>query len=370
MNVPFLDLGQTYQAIQPEVEEAILSSLRSGQYIGGPGVELFEAQFANYVGAAFCTGVANGLDALHLALRAMNVGSGDQVIVPSHTYIATWLAVTQCGATPVPVECTPETFSLDPGRVEAAITPRTRAVIAVHLYGHPADLDPILFICRNHNLRLLEDAAQAHGARYKGARIGTHGDAVAWSFYPGKNLGALGDAGAVTTRHADLAQSLQSLRNYGSRIKYINEVAGFNSRLDPVQAAALSVKLRHLDTWNARRRQIAEYYLSRFDRYPKIVLPITADWGEHVWHLFVVRHRQRDELAAALTSDGVNTLIHYPVPPHLQGAYASMGLKQGSFPIAEMLAREVLSLPLSPMLSDGEVEYVVEVMDKHLRRLE
>jgi dTDP-4-amino-4,6-dideoxygalactose transaminase len=233
------------------------ASLASGYYIGGPEVEAFEAEYAKYCGATHCVGVANGLDALHLALRAMDVGPGDEVIVPSNTYIATWLAVSQCGATPVPVEPDARTYNIDPALIEAAITPRTKVILPVHLYGQPADMDPILAIARKHGLRVLEDGAQAHGARYKGQRLGAHGDAVAWSFYPGKNLGAMGDGGAVTTNDAQLADRIRVLRNYGSRVKYVNEVQGTNSRLDPLQAAILRVKLAHLDEWNARRRAIA-----------------------------------------------------------------------------------------------------------------
>ncbi len=366
MKVPFLDLAEIYRTIQPELESAVLSSLRSGQYIGGQDVESFEVDFAKYLEVPFCAGVANGLDALHLALRAMNVGPGDEVIVPSHTYIATWLAVSQCGAIPVPVECSPSTFNLEPQNVRGAVTARTRAVIAVHLYGQPANLDPLLDFCGKRNIWLLEDAAQAHGARYKGRRIGSHGDAVAWSFYPGKNLGGLGDAGAVTTRHPDLAQKIKVLRNYGSRAKYVNDVRGFNSRLDPVQAAVLSVKLRFLDKWNRRRQEIAERYCEAFAGLRDIILPATAEGVEHVWHLFVVRHPKREELANALATEGVGTLIHYPIPPHLQTAYANMGYASGSFPIAETMAKEVLSLPMGPTLSNSQVDHVIQVTLKQL----
>src|ERR1035441_7113136 len=265
MTVPFLDLGASYREIQAELESAILASVRSGWYIGGQDVEAFEQEFAAFTETRYCVGVANGLDALRLSLLAMGIGAGDEVIVPSNTYIATWLAVSQSGATPVPVEPVESTYNLDPERIEAAITPRTRAILPVHLYGQPADIDPIVSIAEKHGLRVLEDAAQAHGARYKGRRVGGHGDVVAWSFYPGKNLGALGDAGAVTTNDSELADRIRVLRNYGSRVKYVNEVQGCNSRLDPVQAAALRVKLRHLDEWNrSEERRVGKECRSRW----------------------------------------------------------------------------------------------------------
>ena len=295
-----------------------------------PEVDAFEAEYATYCGAAHCVGVANGLDALHLALRAMDVGPGDEVIVPSNTYIATWLAVSQCGATPVPVEPDERTFNIDPARIEAAITPRTRVLLPVHLYGQPANMDEILAIARKHGLKVLEDGAQAHGARYKGQRLGAHGDAVAWSFYPGKNLGAMGDGGAVTTNDPQLADRLRVLRNYGSRVKYVNEVQGYNSRLDPLQAAILRVKLAHLDEWNERRRAIAARYQSGLAGCG-LALPHVPEWAEPVWHLYVVQHPQRDALQQALNDAGVGTLIHYPIPPHRQQAYADAGWGRAPF---------------------------------------
>ena len=350
MQIPFLDVGAAYKELKPEIDAAIARVLDSGWYILGPEVEAFEAEYAAYCEAEHAIGVANGLDALHLALLAMGVGPGDEVIVPSNTYIATWLAVSQCGATPVPVEPVEATYNIDPARIEAAITPATRVILPVHLYGQPADLDPILAIARKHGLRVLEDAAQAHGARYKGRRIGAHGDAVAWSFYPGKNLGALGDGGAVTTNDPELADRIRVLRNYGSRVKYVNEVKGFNSRLDPIQAAVLRVKLRVLDEWNARRRGIAQRYLEGLAG-SGLVLPQVPEWAEPVWHLFVVRHPERDALVKRLNEAGVGTLIHYPVPPHLQAAYAEMGFGVGAFPVAERMAREVVSLPMGGQMA-------------------
>ena len=358
MAVPFLDLHAAYAELRPEIDAAIARVLDSGWYILGPEVEAFEAEFAGYCQADHAIGLANGLDALHLALRAMDVGPGDEVIVPSNTYIATWLAVSQCGAVPVPVEPDPATHNIDPARIEAAITPRTKVILPVHLYGQPVDLDPILAIARKHGLRVLEDGAQAHGARYKGRRIGGHGDAVAWSFYPGKNLGALGDGGAVTTNDAQTADRLRVLRNYGSRVKYVNEVAGYNSRLDPLQAAVLRGKLAHLDDWNARRTALAQVYLDGL-RDTGLVLPHVPDWAQPAWHLFVVRHRQRDDLQRALTEAGIGSLIHYPIPPHKQQAYAEAGYPADAFPLANRLAEEVLSLPMGPQMGVDQAETVV-----------
>lgn len=359
MSIPFLSLRDAYVALQPEIDAAVQRVLDSGWYIGGAEVEAFEREWAAYTGAAHAVGVANGLDALVLALRALGVGLGDEVIVPSNTYIATWLAVTQVGATPVPVEPVGATYNLDPARIEAALTSRTRVLLPVHLYGQPADLDPILEIARQRGLLVLEDAAQAHGARYRGARVGAHGDAVAWSFYPGKNLGAFGDAGAVTTDRADVAERVRVLGNYGSRRKYHNEVRGVNSRLDPLQAAVLRVKLARLDEWNARRAELAALYLAGLQG-SGLILPEVPAWAEPVWHLFVVRSARRDRLQQRLAEAGIGTLIHYPVPPHLQPAYADFRWPAGAFPLAKRIADEVLSLPMGPHLTPGEARQVVQ----------
>ena len=362
MNIPFLDLGAAYRELQTEIDAAVARSLGSGWYIGGPEVEAFEHEFSIYTQAQHCVGVANGLDALHLALRAMDVGPGDEVIVPSNTYIATWLAVSQCGATPVPVEPDARTYNIDPARIEATITPRTKVILPVHLYGQAADMDPILNIARKHGLRVLEDGAQAHGARYKGQRLGAHGDAVAWSFYPGKNLGAMGDGGAVTTNDAQLADRIRVFRNYGSRVKYVNEVQGYNSRLDPVQAAILRVKLAHLDEWNARRKNIVAVYQAGL-MSGILTLPYVPEWAEPAWHLYVVRHHARDQLQAALGRTGVSTLIHYPITPHLQQAYSGLGYASGSLPIAESFQTQVLSLPLGPHLEPTQAAAVVAAVN-------
>jgi dTDP-4-amino-4,6-dideoxygalactose transaminase len=356
--IPFLDLKAPHIELREEIAEAINRVVSSGWYILGPEVEAFEDEFATYCDAAHCVGVANGLDALHLALRAMDVGPGDEVIVPSNTYIATWLAVSQCGARPVPVEPVEATYNIDPDRIEAAITPRTKVILPVHLYGQPADLDPILAIASKYNLKVLEDAAQAHGARYKDKRIGGHGDAVAWSFYPGKNLGALGDGGAVTTNDPQIADRIRVLRNYGSRVKYVNEVQGYNSRLDPIQAAVLRVKLKHLDAWNERRAAIASRYNAALIN-TGMVLPVVLKWVTPTWHLYVVRSPERERLQKVLNERGIGSLIHYPIPPHLQQAYAGLGYKLGDFSIAETIADELLSLPMGPHLSLAQGETII-----------
>jgi dTDP-4-amino-4,6-dideoxygalactose transaminase len=350
MTIPFLDLKASYLELKNEIDTAIARVLNSGWYILGTEVESFEEEFAFFCETDYAIGVADGLDALHLTLRAMDVGPGDEVIVPSNTFIATWLAVSELGATPVPVEPDLASFNIDPKKIEEAITPRTKAIIPVHLYGSPADLDPILLIAKKYNLWVLEDAAQAHGARYKGKKIGGHGDAVAWSFYPGKNLGALGDGGAVTTRNEDLAEKIRELRNYGSKVKYVHNVKGFNSRLDPIQAAVLRIKLARLDEWNSRRKLIAHNYLSSIIN-PAIILPMVSQYVDPAWHLFVVRAEHRVELQKHLTDAGVSTLIHYPIPPHKQKAYA-LDIR---LPLAEKLAAEVLSIPIGPQLSNADV---------------
>jgi dTDP-4-amino-4,6-dideoxygalactose transaminase len=361
MNIPFLDLKATYLELEPEIDAAIKRVLDSGWYILGEEVNIFEQEYAAYCETKHCVGLANGLDALHLALLALGVGTGDEVIVPSNTYIATWLAVSQCGATPIPVEPDDLTYNIDPSRIEAAITPRTKVILPVHLYGQPADMDPILEIARKNGLKVLEDGAQAHGARYKGKRLGAHGDVVAWSFYPGKNLGAFGDGGAITTDDAEIAERIRVLRNYGSRIKYINDVRGFNSRLDPIQAAALRVKLKVLDTWNERRAKVASHYKTGLVKVG-LTLPFVPEWAEPAWHLYVVQHPQREALQKKLGEAGVGTLIHYPIPPHLQQAYASASYVQGQFPIAEQIANQCISLPMGPHLDEASTSAVIAAL--------
>lgn len=361
--IHFLDIEAAYRELKREIDDALMRVLASGWYILGTEVEAFEAEYAAYCGAKHCIGVGNGLDALVLALRAAEIGTNDEVIVPSNTYIATWLAVSQCGATPVPVEPDPLTFNIDPARIEEKLTPRTRGILPVHLYGQPADLDPILAIARRHGLRVIEDGAQAQGARYKGERLGAHGDIVCWSFYPGKNLGALGDAGAITTNDRDLADRVRLLRNYGSRVKYVNEIKGVNSRLDPLQAAVLRVKLAHLDAWNDRRRDHAAAY-GRGLAGCGLSLPQIPDWADPVWHLYVLRTPNRDAVQAALSASEIGSLIHYPIPPHRQAAYAELGISEGTLPIAEAMASEVLSLPMGPHLGAAEVAGVIACLRK------
>jgi dTDP-4-amino-4,6-dideoxygalactose transaminase len=355
-SVPFLDLGKLHSSIRGELDAAYHRVMDSGNYIMGPELEAFEAEFARYSEVKHCIGVGNGLEALHLLLRAYDIGPGDEVIVPSNTFIATWLAVSECGATPIPVEPDPVTHNIDPALIGAAITSRTRAIMPVHLYGQPADMDPINALAAKHGLIVIEDAAQAQGARYKGRRAGSLGHAAGTSFYPGKNLGALGDGGAVLTNDDKIAEKVRQLRNYGSKVKYQHDIAGYNSRLDEMQAAFLRVKLSVLDQWNARRREIAQLY-TRLLAGADIGLPAVPDYAEPVWHLYVVRSKQRDALRAHLERQGVSTVIHYPTPPHQQGCYRSLGLD--GLPVAEMLANEVLSLPMSPMLTDEEIRYVV-----------
>lgn len=367
IRVPFLDLKAAYSELAHELDAAVLRASRSGWYVGGGEVESFEAEFATYTEAKYCVGVGNGLDALTLALRALDIGAEDEVIVPSHTFIATWLAVSAVGAKPIPVEPAPDSYNLDITRIEACITPSTKAIMPVHLYGMPVDMDAICILAKKYGLAVVEDAAQAHGAKVRGKKIGSHGDVVAWSFYPGKNLGALGDGGAITTNNEAIASRVRELGNYGSAVKYYNEERGVNSRLDPIQAAVLSVKLQYLDAWNKRRQDIATIYNQTLSGLA-LGLPNTPAWGDPVWHLYVIVAPERDALQAHLASVGIQTLVHYPLPPHLQKAYQILDLKMGSLPVAEQLAKEVLSLPIGPHLSAGEVDHVVSTLtaDKSL----
>ncbi len=367
MKIPFLDLKASYLELKSELDDAYRRVMESGCYILGPEVEAFEQEYADYCGVKHCIGVGNGLEALHLILRAMEIGPGDEVIVPANTYIATWLAVTYASATPVPIEPNERTYNIDPNRIEDAITPRTRAILPVHLYGQSADMDPILEIAKRHNLKVIEDAAQAHGARYKGRRTGALGNAAGFSFYPGKNLGAFGDGGAVTTNDNDLADRVRALRNYGSHTKYYNEVKGFNSRLDELQAASLRVKLRKLDEWNKRRKIVADLYRTGLADVPDLTLPYVPKWAEPAWHLFVVRTSERDQLQKYLADCGIQTLIHYPVPPHKQKAYREMA--SIALPISEKIHRDVLSLPMGPKMTDTDIGYVTKVVNHFIYKL-
>ena len=362
-NVPFLDLQAATRELREEIDEAIARVLDSGYYLLGKELEAFEREFAEYAGAKHCIGVGNGLEALILSLKALGVRAGDEVIVPSNTYIATWLAVSYVGARPVPVEPDERTYNIDPEKIEAAITKHTKGILPVHLYGQPADIGRIREIAAKRDLWILEDAAQAHGARYKGKRTGGLGNIAGWSFYPGKNLGALGDGGAVTTNSDDLADRVRVLRNYGSRIKYLNEVKGVNSRLDEIQAAILRVKLRRLDNWNARRRAIAAQYHEGL-KHSGLVLPYVPEWAEPVHHLFVVRSKRRDALRQHLEKSGIGALIHYPIPPHLQNAYKDMAMRPGSLPISERIHEEVLSLPIGPHLTESQAATVIRAIEE------
>jgi dTDP-3-amino-3,4,6-trideoxy-alpha-D-glucose transaminase len=357
--VPYLDLRRTMQAVGPEMELAIRRVLRSGHLIGGEEVAAFERRFAAYCQSEHMVGVGNGLDALSLALRAWGVGPGDEVIVPAHTFVATALAVDEVGATPVLVDVEPDTGLMDPNRVAASITARTRAIIPVHLYGHPVDMDALKAAIGDCDVRILEDACQAHGALYKQRRCGSLGDAAAFSFYPTKNLGGVGDGGGLTTDSASTAEAVRRIANYGSLTKYNHAELGRNSRLDPVQAAVLDVKLDHLDGWNARRGQLAMRYFAGLADIAGLDLPAVRAWAQPVWHVFPVRAPgQRDALQAFLTEKGVGVNIHYPTPIHLQACYAGRW-REGDFPVAETLARSLLSLPLDPTHSDREIDFVV-----------
>lgn len=358
MKIPFLDLRASYLELKTEIDDTILRVMNSGQYILGAEVESFEKKWAQYCESNYAVGLGNGLDALILALRSLDVGPSDEVIVPSNTYIATWMAISTVGAKPVPVEPNENTNNIDPTLIKKAITPRTKVIIPVHLYGQAADLDPIIELANNYEIKIIEDAAQAHGARYKGQRIGAHGNIVCWSFYPGKNLGAFGDAGAVTTNDSKLADRITLLRNYGSKKKYFNKEIGLNSRLDPLQAALLSVKLKYLDSWNKRRDTIANTYNRELDRCD-LILPQIPNWADPVWHLYVIRTPNREMLQNHLTECGIETLIHYPIPPHMQSAFKSYQIAEDHLPIARDFAKEVISLPIGPHLSNEELKYVI-----------
>lgn len=359
-SIPFLDLQKSYFAIQDEIETAILRSAQSGIYIGGPEVETFENEFAKFTSSKYCTAVGNGLDALILALTALKIGPGDEVIVPAHTFIATWLAVTRVGGTIVPVEVDPDSYCISTDSIKDAITANTKAIIAVHLYGHPAELDEISALAKQNSLFVIEDAAQAHGAEYKHQKIGAHSDLVAWSFYPGKNLGALGDGGAVTTNSKSLAGEIRALRNYGSERKYENRLLGFNSRLDPIQASILRVKLSYLDSWNASRARLANHYISRLSNVEGIILPKQPTQGLHAWHLFVIRVSNRDNFISQLKEKGIECLIHYPISPVNQECYSELNLNPQKFVNSINISSTVVSLPIDPQMSIDEVDYVCD----------
>lgn len=359
--IPFVDLKAQYATIRDEIRAAMDEVLESTQFILGSAVDAFEADFARYLGVRHAVGVGSGLDALRLAVEACGIGAGDEVIIPANTYIATALAVSQAGATPILVDCREDTYEIDPDKIESAITPRTRALMPVHLYGQSADMGAIATIASAHGLEVIEDAAQAHGARFEGSMCGTMGRAGCFSFYPGKNLGAYGDGGLVATDDDDLAEKVRRLRNYGQRAKYQHVEKGGNSRLDSIQAAVLGVKLRHLDAWNGARSAHAAKY-SELLAGSGVVVPTRDPRSTHVYHLYVVRSPRRDELQRHLADRDIQTVIHYPVPIHLQGAYADMGLGGGAFPVTEQLAGEILSLPMFAEMTDEQIERVAEAV--------
>jgi dTDP-4-amino-4,6-dideoxygalactose transaminase len=370
MGVPFLDLRAGSIELAAELDAAWHRVVRRGWFILGEEVEQFEAAFASYVGVRYCVGVGNGFDALQLSLRAMDIGPGDEVLVPSNTYVATWLAVSAVGATPVPVEPDRRTFNLNPTECDQWISPRTRAIIPVHLYGQPADMEAITSLAKRNDIKVLEDAAQAHGAAIGSRRVGSYGDAAAWSFYPSKNLGALGDAGAITTNDNDLATRVRALRNYGSTARDHTEILGVNSRLDELQAALLSVKLEHLDAWNARRANVAEHYLTEMRDLP-VELPVVAAGMTPAWHLFVIQSEQRTALHQRLTELGVQTMVHYPVPPYQQPLYAQRNSAERApteenvaltCPVSDGLHRRVLSLPMGPHLSLEQADATIRAL--------
>ncbi|MEK6334524.1 MAG: DegT/DnrJ/EryC1/StrS family aminotransferase [Acidobacteriota bacterium] len=360
-NIPLVGLFDQYQTIKPEIDAAIENIITSSAFVGGEEVRKFETEFAAYCEAKACVGVGNGTDAIYLTLRAMGIGAGDEVITVAHTFIATSEAISATGATPVFVDITEDTMLMDPAMVEKAITPRTRAIVPVHLYGQPCDMDAIMEIAERHGLKVIEDAAQAHGARWRGRRAGSIGDAGTFSFYPGKNLGAFGDAGAVVSQDEDLIERIRMLANHGRLEKYTHKIEGVNSRLDGLQAAILRVKLRHLDEWNESRRRLADYYMERLT-FPDLVLPVVHESAHPVWHLFVVRTAERERLQLQLKSEGVATGVHYPVPLHVQPAYEHMAIPRGTLPVTEKVAKEVVSLPMYPELTEAHIDSVCSAL--------
>lgn len=367
MKIPFLDLARVQQSIQGSLDAAFHRVVDSGWFILGPELDAFEVEFAEYCEVKHCIGVGNGLEALHLLLKAYDIGPGDEVIVPSNTFIATWLAVTACGATPVPVEPNIVTHNIDPALIANAISSRTKAIVPVHLYGQPASMAPITALAAKHGLIVIEDAAQAQGARYSGQRVGSLGHSAATSFYPGKNLGALGDGGAVLTNDSMIADKVRQLRNYGSKIKYQHNLIGYNSRLDEMQAAFLRTKLNALDDWNNQRKAVAVQYTKILGDL-EIGLPLVPDFADPVWHLYVIRSKHRDELKVHLDKLGISTVIHYPIPPHRQACYSNF--RNRELFIAEKLAEEVLSLPIFPCMSAEEITYVGRSIHEFHRKLD
>jgi dTDP-4-amino-4,6-dideoxygalactose transaminase len=358
MKIPFLNLKEIYSDLQHDFDNAYKRVMESGWYLNGPEVQSFETSFAKYCGANYCVGVSNGLDALRLILQAYKIGVGDEVIVPAHTFIATWFSVSQTNALPVPVEIKSDTFNINPDQVEKAITSRTKAIIAVHLYGQPADMDALKVIAKKYNLKLIEDAAQAHGATYKNKTVGALGDAAAFSFYPGKNLGAFGDAGAITTNDSRLADEIKILQNYGSKEKYIHEKMGWNCRMDELQAAFLNLKLSKLNEWTKKRIDIASQYNEKLSICPELITPLSC--SGHVWHLYVIRHHSRNKLQIELKKKEIDTLIHYPIPPYASECYSHLFLDIEEFSISNDISKTCLSLPIYPHMNNEHVNHVID----------
>ncbi len=373
--IPFLDIRETYKELEIEIDQTVKRVLDKGYFVLGDEVSAFEKNFSQFIGTSDCVAVSNGLDAIFLILKAWDIGSGDEVIVPSNTFIATWLAVSYTGAIPVPVEPDVNTFNIDPKKIEEKITTRTKAIIPVHLYGFPADMKPIMELANKYNLKVLEDSAQAHGSYYNESKCGSIGHAAAFSFYPGKNLGAFGDGGCVTTNNSELAEKIRTLANYGSRKKYINDYKGYNCRLDELQAAILNVKLKYLDNWNKRRNNIAQKYIDNFKDFEQLVLPyanlkrsfvkgtlLFCDNQHYTtcWHLFVIRLQKRDDLMEYLTKNKIHSIIHYPIPPHKQTAYEEY--QNYVLPVCEDIAKTCLSIPIGPHLNDSQVDHISETI--------
>ena len=368
MKIPFVSFEYMHQPIKAEIIQAFEDFYDSNWFVLGNRVKVFENAYALYNNVENCVGVSNGLDALHIALKALGVGEGDEVIVPSNTYIATWLAVSYVGATPVPVEPDLHTYNIDVTKIESAITSKTKAIMPVHLYGQACEMDAIMTIAKKHDLFVIEDNAQAQGATFNNKITGSFGNINGTSFYPGKNLGALGDAGAVTTNNSILAEKAKVLRNYGSSKKYYNEIIGFNMRLDECQAAFLSVKLKYLQEWIIQRQEIASLYNERLQGIGDLILPAVHPQATHAYHLYIVQTNQRDALQKYLEEQGIGTLIHYPVPPHLQEAYKELGFKKGDFPIAETLAKNCLSLPMWPGINNQMIEKIVKATEGYFKK--
>ncbi|MBI3269149.1 MAG: DegT/DnrJ/EryC1/StrS family aminotransferase [Planctomycetes bacterium] len=366
MSVPFVDLRRQYEALKPAMDETVLRVIGKGMFILGDEVERFEQEFAAYCGVRHAIGVASGLDGLRLVLRALGLGPGDEVITPPNSFIATAIAITDCGARPVFVDIDPETYNLDLAKLEAAITPRTRAILPVHLYGQPVHMDVLLDVARRRGVPVFEDACQAHGAEWRGKRAGSFGVAAAFSFYPAKNLGCYGDGGAVVTSDDALAEKVRVLRHVGQSEKYKHPVRGYNARLDELQAAVLRVKLPKLDSWNDGRRRVAKLYAEAL-RVPEVRLPSETPGAKHIYHVYCVRAERRDALLDHLKARGIGALIHYPIPIHRQGAYADLGLAEGSFPVTERTAREIVSLPMFPEMTEAEVREVAAAVQSFYR---